>query len=229
MIKESVYEIGQAYIKLDIKANQEFKKVFEKDLLYYGKKYAKKYYNKEYLRNDLYFSVEFEDGSLKSRLKIFSNLSLIIIAGIGGYGNIRTGIDYIIKDSQSITENIVKAISRDLSLGDRIQRVERRLGVPGKIKRFFDDIEKFKQNRDVLNENEKQDLIDKIYKKFKELIVELDKSGIETIEKELIKNNLPIPSKNEKENIYLPEQFAIRENRKELISENEIDDQSKRS
>lgn len=222
MIKEKVYEICQAYIRLDLQADQDFKEAFEKFLLYRGKVYAKEFYKKDYLIDGFYFSVELEDGSLKSRLKIFGKVA---IGSLIAYGGIRTGIDYVIKDSQAVTEHIAQDISNNPNLGQRIQRVERRLGVPGKIKRMYNDIDKLNRNRKNLTVIEQQELINKIQNNFEELIIELDQQEIQTIGQDLIQFQIPLPNPDRNQDIIIPRQFGIREEEIRLISENEIQEQ----
>ena len=223
MNKDKVYEIGQAYIRLDIRADQDFKKEFEKYLLYLGKKYSSELYHKEFLQDGLYFSIELEDGSLKSRLKFYGKLA---VGALIAYGGIRTGVDYIIRDSQAITEQIAETLSNNPNVGDKIGRVERRLGVPGKIRRMYNDINKLQTNRNNLTENEQTQLIEKIQRTFKELIVELDQEEIQTIRQDLIQQQIPQPNRNP--DFELPRQYAIREDEIRLISEEEIEEEPRR-
>lgn len=225
MNKDKVYEIGQAYIRLDIKADKEFKQEFEKFLLYLGKKYSTEIYHKEFLQDGLYFSIELEDGSLKSRLKFYGKLA---VGALIAYGGIRTGIDYIIRDSQAITEHIAETLSNDPNIGNRIGRVERRLGVPGKIKRLYNDINRLQNNRNNLTENEQTQLIEKIRRNFEDLMVELDQQEIQTIQQDLIQQQIPLPNQNRNEELEFPRQYAIREDEIRLISENEIEEEPRR-
>ncbi len=220
MNKEKVYEIGQAYIRLDFKATHEFKEAFEQFLLYKGKQYAKELYNKELLIDGFYFTVELEDGSLKSRLKIFGKIA---IGSLIAYGGIRTGIDYIIKDAQAVTEHIARDVAFEPNIGNnRIGRVERRLGVPGKLKRLYNDIDKIRANRNDLTPNEQQELLDRIQRQFEELVLELDRPELQIIQQDLIQNQIPLPERQDNEDFFLPRQYAIREDEIRLISEDEI-------
>lgn len=220
MNKEKVYEIGQAYIRLDFMATDEFKEAFEKFLLYKGKQYANEFYKKELLVDGFYFSVELEDGSLKSRLKIFSKIA---IGTLIAYGGIRTGIDYVIKDTQTVIEHIARDVANEPNIGyNRIGRVERRLGVPGKIKRLYNDIGRLRTDRNNLTGNEQQELLDRILGNFEELVFELDQSEIQAIQQELIQRQMPLPERRGHRDILFPMQYAIREDEIRLISEDEI-------
>ncbi|PWL32124.1 hypothetical protein [uncultured Roseivirga sp.] len=216
MEKNRVYEIGQAYIRLDIKTNNEFKNAFEQFLLFKGKQYSKQFYNKELIQEGLYFSVELEEGSLKSRLKIFGKIA---IGSLIAYGGIRTGIDYIIKDAQTITEHIARDLSIEPHIGkNRIGRVERRLGVPGKIKRLYKDIDKLRLNGNNLSANEQRQVLNRIHRNLEDLVLELDLPEITLIEQYLVQNQIPLPERE----ILRPQQYAIREEEFPLISERDI-------
>jgi len=222
MNKENVYEIGQAYIKLDFKADNEFKELFEKYLLYKGKEYSSIVYNRELLVDGLYFQVELEDGSLKARLKIFGKIAFGAYIAFGG---IRTTLDYLIKDSRSVTEYIARDIANEPNIGaNSIVRVERRLGVPGKMKRLYNDVARLNRNRENLTENQQQELIENIQKHYEELIKELDHQEIQIIEQNLIQQQIPLPRPNpaQNDNFYFPLQYAIREEELGLISEHDI-------
>jgi len=220
MNKEKVYEIGQAYIRLDFKATDEFKEAFEQFLLYKGKQYAKEYYNKVLLIDGFYFTVELEDGSLKSRLKIFGQIA---IGSIIAYGGIRTSIDYLIKDAQTVTEHIARDVANEPNIGNNsIGRVERRLGVPGKIKRLYNDIDNLTANRNNLTPNEQQEILDRIQRQFEELVLELDQPELQVIQQDLIQNQIPLPERQDNQDLFLQRQYAIREEEIRLISENEI-------
>lgn len=220
MNKEKVYEIGQAYIRLDFKASDEFKEALEKFLLYKGKKYSKEYFKKDLFIDGFYFTVELEDGSLKSRLKIFGKIAIGVFVA---YGGIRTTIDYIIKDAQMVTEHIARDLANEPNIGyNMIGRVERRLGIPGKIKRLYADIDKLRSNRNYLTTNEQQEDLNQIQRQFEELIYELDQPELQVIHQDLINNQIPLPPQKENQNLYLPRQYAIREEEIRLISENEI-------
>lgn len=218
---EHVYEIGQAYIRFDINANEDFKKEFEKYLLNLGKKFSTELYHREFLEGNIHFLVEFEDGSLKSRLKIFGKLA---IGALVMYGGVRTGVDYIIRDSQAITEHVAITLSNDPNVGNQIRRVERRLGIPGKIKRLYNDINKLQNDRDNLTEIEQTRLVEKIQNNFESLLDELDNQEIQTVRQYLMQENIPVPNLVRNHEYEYPLLYAIREDEIRLISEDEINE-----
>ncbi len=187
MNKENTYELGQSYIRFDFKANEEFKTALEKYLLYKAKIYAKEFFHKELVFDEFYFVVETEEGSLKSRLKIYGK---IVIGALIAYGGIRTGVDYLIQDSRRITNHIVEDIANEPNINpNSIGRVERRLGVPGKLKRLYDDIQHLENNRENLTEQEQRNIIKRISNRYDNLINELDQPVIEQIQNDLQQKN----------------------------------------
>jgi hypothetical protein len=237
MNKENTYELGQTYIRFDFKANEEFKFALEKYLLHKGKVYAKEFFHKEFVFDEFYFVVETEEGSLKSRLKIFGKIA---VGALIAYGGIRTGVDYLIQDSQRITNHIFEDISNEPNINpNSIGRVERRLGVPGKLKRLYNDIQHLENNREKITEQDQRNIINRISNRYDNLINELDQPLIEQIQGDLEQkefypqiqkfreqNQLPIPN----DEFNLPRLIPIREDeeyelRREtlLIGENEID------
>ncbi|MCD8413639.1 hypothetical protein [Tenacibaculum finnmarkense] len=231
MTKENTYELGQTYIRFDFTANEEFKIALEKYLLYKGKIYAKEFFNKEFAFDEFYFVVETEEGSLKSRLKIFGQIT---IGALIAYGGIRTGVDYLIQDSKRITNHIVQDISNEPNINpNSIGRVERRLGVPGKLKRLYDDIHNLENNRDNLTEQDQTNIINRISNRYDNLISELDQPIIEQIQNDLEQKNFypqiqefreqnQLPISDDEYNF--PRLIAIREDNETLfIGEDEID------
>jgi len=221
MDKKETYEIGQSYIRFDFEPDEKFKIALKNYLLYRGKKYAKEIYNKEFVVDEFYFLVELDEGSLKSRLKIFGKL---LIGSLLTYGGIRTGIDYVIQDSRQITEHIVQDLSNEPSISEStIGRVERRLGVPGKIKRLYKSIDRLNSERENLSPNQQQELIEYISKQYSNLVNSLAYPEQLYLEQDLREYNIPlqIPQDEERQFIYKEFSPALKEEN-ELISEDEI-------
>lgn len=226
MNKENTYELAQTYIRFDFKANDEFKIALEKYLLYKGKVYANEFFQKELVYEQFYFTVETEEGSLKSRLKIYGK---IVIGALIAYGGIRTGVDYLIQDARKITNHIVEDIANEPNINpNAIGRVERRLGVPGQLNRLLNDIDNLNNNRNNLSERQQADLINKISNRYRHLLEFLDQPTIERIQLEFREQNInfineqnQLPLPNENNEIY--NLRAIREDDLYLIGEKDIE------
>lgn len=229
MRKEQTYELAQTYIRFDFKADEEFKIALEKYLLYKGKLYAKELFDKDLVSDEFYFIVETEEGSLKSRLKIFGTA---VLTGLITYGEIRSSIDQLIQDARDISNHIVSDVANEQNIDpNSIVRVEKRLGVPGQLKRLFNDIDNLNRNRNNLTEQQQTDLINRISNRYRKLIGILDQPTIEQIEFQFREQNinyitqpnqLPIPNDDENNFQTL---MAIREDELFLIGENEIEEE----
>ena len=96
------------------------------------------YYSERYSELGITPSVRVEIGSTKSRIVIGS---LVIV--LTQYGSIREGVDYLIKDSRALAPLIVPGISRSLGLQTEVPEYHaRRLGLPGKLRRLFVQVER---------------------------------------------------------------------------------------
>lgn len=96
------------------------------------------------------FDVNVEDGSIRAWLIVVGALYI----GIGQYGSFRSGIDYAIKDARSFSEHVLEDVRNSEISDSEILRFERRLGVPGKIKRVFRRLERLEAHGQNLSKTE---------------------------------------------------------------------------
>lgn len=143
------------------------------EALLYLKRNIKNWAKKSF-KYDVDIRISVEDGSLKVRVLVggvlvFANLVVI-------YGGFRTGIDYIVKDSWGFSNKVIEQFKKDEHIADQsIIRAERRLGIPGKIQRFYKSIDKI--NSTDYSHNERQDKIDKLKEEFISIIELLEAEG----------------------------------------------------
>ena len=110
--------------------------------------------------------IEVEDGSIKVKLCVGA-LSLYSI--ISGYGGLRTGIDYLVKDATTFSEIVIDQTKSDEDIPDiAISRTEKRLGIPGKIQRYLKRIDRI--NSPDTSHNDRQDIIDNLKLEFLSII-----------------------------------------------------------
>ncbi|MEQ9007892.1 MAG: hypothetical protein RLP12_08415, partial [Ekhidna sp.] len=111
-------------------------------------------------------SVRVEEGSLKTWVLVGGTSIFNLVVN---YGEIRDGIDHLVSDSRDFSEHVIESFESDNHIPDAaIARTERRLGIPGKIKRFYSDIDNL--NSDDLSANERADEIDRLQAEFLEII-----------------------------------------------------------
>lgn len=110
--------------------------------------------------------VSIEDGSIVARVKVGGTALLWLLASYGGY---RSGIDFLVKDSHSFSDKIIEYFIADENIAQSmIIRAERRLGVPGKIQRFFKSLDKI--GSPDLSYNDRQRLEEQLKDEFLAII-----------------------------------------------------------
>ncbi len=212
------HEISQTYIKIKVQPNTLLLNNLKKHFLYQGKIYSKEYLKREFFKGKFYFKVEFVDGSLIGKLKLFGNLSIVAISA---YGGLRSGIDYIVNDSKSFSNHVIESLkTNDIVDPQLIERVEKRLGIPGKIKRLFTTIDYFNRERGNITINQQQDLLNKINKSIINLIILLDEPARQVIIDEVNDSGFPFTPNNFERNLHY-DRYAIKEEN-ELIDEDDI-------
>lgn len=180
--------------------NEELKVELEKYLSTVGREVIEREYNHEYFDNDFSFQIEIEEGSIKVRFRWLGNIAFTVFVA---YGGLRTTVDYMVKDAQRVTEVIVENLNDSVNIErEKIVRVERRLGTPGRIQRVFKKIDKLKKN-DGLSDSEKSLLIGELHRELLELVDDLDSIEMQMIELEVVKSKLPLPSGRE-----VPKEFV---------------------
>src|SRR5690606_31644862 len=93
--------------------------------------------SRQYLKNEQLYkiSIEFEKGSLKTRIVVWSTA---IYMGIANYGSFRAGIREIINDIKHFSEVVIDRIDDDPNISQNdIIRTEKRLGIIGRIQELY--------------------------------------------------------------------------------------------
>lgn len=94
---------------------------------------APRYYGPECL-----LELELEEGSIKARLAVLGALYL----AIGEYGDFRSGLDQLIRDARAFSQHVIAdTIAAAGVPEDDVIRLERRLGLPGQIRRALERLE----------------------------------------------------------------------------------------
>lgn len=95
---------------------------------------------------DVRVEVEFEEGSLKTRLKVLGKSALVAAALLSQYGSIRQGIDTIAKDSTLLAQSGVLEIAfrTKTAFCDSVA-VEKRKGVYGRASAFMSELDPIRE------------------------------------------------------------------------------------
>lgn len=135
-------KIAETYIHLDLDRDDDFLSSFleaARAYLYHrGKEFAREAFHDPFAR-ELIVTARTQDGSFKAWV---TAATAALYFGISNYGNFRTGIDYIVTDARKFSEYIISDFRGETHVpDDKVIRLERRLGVPGQIKRLFKRID----------------------------------------------------------------------------------------
>lgn len=130
-------KLAETYIHLSIEPDS----VFKSDAAAFLSEIAKPI-SIDLFEQNTRIELRFQDGSWKAWLSVAG----VIYLAVGQYGSFRSGIEAIVKDSRQFSNIVVERFidHKTLNSGE-IYRIERRLGVPGKIERLFKRLDRFQQ------------------------------------------------------------------------------------
>lgn len=121
---------------------------------------------------EISIEIEFEEGSLKTKLKVIGKKSILgAVALVTAYGSIRAGIDSIARDSTMLAQSGILEIAfrSKTAFCDQVA-VERRKGVFGRASEFMTQLDGI---RDVLNTStipDKQEALNTFNRRINDLI-----------------------------------------------------------
>lgn len=211
-----LYKIGETYIKFDFEYSERNKlKIKDAYLSQIGLT------SSEYLKNEHVYkiSIEFEKGSLKTRIIVWSTA---IYIGIANYGSFRAGVREIISDVRQFSEVVINRIDDDPNIAQNdIIRTEKRLGLPGRLQELYNRIDSYERNINNLSNVQQQAELTTIKTEIASLIELLSQQDRQAFLNELNNNytqNLPQP--NERRTNYLINRYALKpEENVEFIEE----------
>ena len=206
--KPEYYEIGETYLKFDFEFNEQNKAIIKKTF--------SKYYmviSKELLEYSDFVkvSIEFDKGSLKTRIRIWGLVATIYI-GVGQYGSFRQGVKQIIVDVKNFSEYVINNFEKEPQIGTkRIIRYEKRTALTGRIYDIYRSIDKLEKRLNTLSQYEIKTELRSIKQRISDILTLLPEDTRQHFLKELpenYKNNLPEP--NERKVNYLINRYALK-------------------
>lgn len=86
--------------------------------------------------------IEFEEGSLRTKIKVVGNAAVAIVLAIDAYGSFRQSVDYLSRDSTMLAQsaNLEMVFRTKAAYCDRVT-VEKRRGVFGRIDEFLSELD----------------------------------------------------------------------------------------
>ena len=204
-------KLSETYIHLDLNLDESGKSILKEYLSNKAPLYAEGIYSQQ-----LEFTVYVEDGSLK----VWLAAAGIIYAGVAGYGSFRSGIDYLIKDARAISERVFEDVRQSGVPQDRVINFQRRLGIPGQIKRVLSETKKLERESSNLSAEERSLRLASIRRAMERIAKNLDHQE----DADLLRSNLPdivigsIPKRHPKRDIERARMIALKPEEYESLS-----------
>ncbi len=158
-------ELAETYLRLDVTLSEEDLGLFQRYLEDNAVRYASGLFQQE-----PEFEAILEDGSLRVWLTAVG----VLYAAVAGYGSLRAGIDYLIKDARVFSESVLENVVSSGISQDEILRFERRLGVPGQVKRLFQRLDSLERRGHELSAVERSEEVQSITRSLHKLLASVD-------------------------------------------------------
>ena len=130
----------EAYTHLEIDIFQDKAKLtkLKSELTSFMEERAKFFF----LGDDVQVKIEFEEGSLKTRIIVIGAAASTIIAGVSAYGSFRSGVDQISKDATMLAQSANQELifRTRTAYCDRIS-IEKRKGVFGRVDALLGELD----------------------------------------------------------------------------------------
>ena len=209
-------KIAETYLRLDISVKEkdriELQKYLENQVRYYAQ---------DLFHQEVDYLVRVEEGSVRVWVILGGFIFSTAANVVTNYGAFRTGIDYVIQDARTFSENVMKDVRHSGISENEVARFERRLGVPGQLKRVFKRLEKLQYHGRDLSKKDYEHEVTAIQKNLVKVFSQIDnKNDTKVIMQNIpskIRSSLPAlpqyPEKIEMPKIALrPEEWDINTN-----------------
>ncbi|WP_288740752.1 hypothetical protein [uncultured Rheinheimera sp.] len=185
--KSTVKGIGGPYIHISRNLDQKALKDIE---FFLEKEVAKLTSDK--FSDEISIHVKVIDGSIKAYV-VLGGLTLYNL--VSGYGSLRSGIDTLVKDVQSVSSMAIDIFSvRENVLPHEIIHQERRLGIPGKVQRYLKKLDRL-DDQDI-NAIQRKELVGELKVDLLDILVllehECDRTLVIEASPPVIQHSLPV-------------------------------------
>jgi hypothetical protein len=106
-------------------------------LLQAAERATREHFGDRYERLGITIAARVEAGSTRTWVTIGA-----VLAALNSYGNLRQSIDYLVKDARSVGQVILSESPHSLGVDEHAAGQQKRLGVPGQLRRLFVRVEK---------------------------------------------------------------------------------------
>jgi hypothetical protein len=192
--KPEYFEIGETYLKFDFEFIEQNQSLIREAYLKNVENISQDFFkNSEVIK----ISIEFEKGSLKTKIKIW-RLAATLYIGIGQYGSFRQGVREIVQDVTNLSEYVIDNFENEPQIGDeRIIRYEKRKGLTGRINDIYKRIDKLERQLNTLYQQEIRIELNSIKQDISNILILLPENTQQQFLEELpnnYQNNLPEPN-----------------------------------
>lgn len=104
--------------------------------LEFAERIAREYFSDRYERFGITVVAKVEIGSTRTWVTVWSLVNILTF-----YGNIRQSVDYLVKDAQHLGGAILSEAPHSLGVDERPASQQKRLGIPGQLRRLFIRVE----------------------------------------------------------------------------------------
>jgi hypothetical protein len=204
--KPRLIKIGETYLKFDFEFNQSNQAIIKEAYLTQINQVSR-----EILKDREFFkiSIEYDQGSLKTRIVVWGTA---IYLGIANYGSFRAGVREIINDVNSFSDFVIERIDDGPNINqNNIIRTERRTGLTGRIQDVYNRVDKLERNINNLSNNQVQSQLQQIKQEISNLIVVLpNQDGQEFLNDLGINYNQNLPNPNNQRTTYLINRYGLK-------------------
>src|SRR5579871_603593 len=158
-------KIAEVYFRLNIRLTEDDRSHFQ----HYLEQRAATF-SGGLFRQAVELETTLQDGSLRGWIKVGGFLYAAVVT----YGEFREGIQYLVQDARAFGDLVLSEIHKDGVPDSEILRFERRLGVPGKIKKVLSELDYIKRHRQHLSKEEYDKRIASIERKLRSISRSLD-------------------------------------------------------
>lgn len=204
--KPELIRIGETYLKFNYdytKSNQDrIREAYIRQVTPSDKEILK---NREFFK----ISIEYDEGSLKTRIVIWGTA---IYLGIANYGSFRAGVREIINDVRWFSENVIERIDDGPNINPNdIIRTEKRKGLPGRIQEIYFRIDRLERNLNNRSNNQIQAELQSIKQEISNLLAVLPDQDEQALLNDLnqqYSQDLPLP--NERRSTFLMNRYGLK-------------------
>jgi hypothetical protein len=204
--KPLLIKIGETYLKFDFEYNESNQILVKEAYLSQVNELSREIWSDRELFK---ISIEYDQGSLKTRIVVWGT---VLYLGIANYGSFRAGVREIINDVNTFSDFVIERIDDGPNINqNNIIRTEKRTGLTGRIQELYNRIDKLERNINNLSNNQVQLELQQIKQEVSNLITVLPNQDSQAFLNDLGNNyNQNLPNPNNRRTTYLINRYGLK-------------------